>query len=130
MNTLRPGSHFMDQDLYTVETYMNNAVRIIDEKFGEGYARENPGLIGDFMKTAALDFSTNIRTRKRKEMTQAINDLACSVSDISSAIVDQMSKSSGDQLEGLTRVSKSIDGLASVVEDTAENYPSKQSGGI
>ncbi len=35
--------------------YMNEAIKVIDEKFGKGYAAKNPKLVGDFMKAAALD---------------------------------------------------------------------------
>ncbi len=57
MSNLSP-SDLMRQARDTAETYFNQAVRIIDEKFGEGYAKEHPELIAGFMKTAAKDFDT------------------------------------------------------------------------
>jgi hypothetical protein len=46
----------MNQASTTSQTYMLDAIKYIDETFGEGYAVKNPSLVGDFMKTAALDF--------------------------------------------------------------------------
>ena len=40
----------------TAHEYMLNAVDFIDRIFGNGYAKKNPGLVGDFMKASALDF--------------------------------------------------------------------------
>jgi hypothetical protein len=46
----------MEQASWTSTSYMNDAVDSIDKKFGKGYAKKNPQLIGAFMQTAALDF--------------------------------------------------------------------------
>lgn len=35
--------------------YLDYAIGEIDTKFGQGYAEANPGLVGDFMKAAALE---------------------------------------------------------------------------
>lgn len=45
----------------TAETYMMRAEDAIDEQFGKGYARANPGLVGAFMQTAALDFAATFQ---------------------------------------------------------------------
>ncbi|EOV9570216.1 hypothetical protein ACN5LI_001836 [Cronobacter turicensis] len=46
----------------TASSWMLRAVEEIDEIFGAGFAKKNPGLVGDFMKTAALDqLGMNIR---------------------------------------------------------------------
>lgn len=39
----------------TANIWMEKAVNQIDAMFGDGYAKEHPELVGDFMKTAALD---------------------------------------------------------------------------
>lgn len=44
----------------TAHEYMTEAVRRIDEQFGEGFARLNPGLVVGFMQTAALDFGASL----------------------------------------------------------------------
>ena len=46
----------MNQSKDTAHDYMMAAIRSIDEKFGEGYAKNNPQLVGDFMKTATIDY--------------------------------------------------------------------------
>lgn len=58
----------------TAETYFNQAVRIIDSKFDEGYAKAHPELIGDFMKTMAADFHTAILYQELGDLTAAIRD--------------------------------------------------------
>ncbi len=63
MSNLSPAD-LMRQASDTAETYLNRAVRIIDEKFGEGYAKAHPELIVGFMSTAAMDFHTAILHQK------------------------------------------------------------------
>ena len=46
----------MKQAGWTAGDYLEAAVEKIDKKFGKGYAKKNPQLIGAFMQTAALDF--------------------------------------------------------------------------
>lgn len=57
----------MQQSMMTAHDYMNHARRDIDELFGEGYAAKNPQLIGDYMKTAAIDLATFAGLRKISE---------------------------------------------------------------
>lgn len=35
--------------------WMREAVEAIDKQFGDGYAREHPELVADFMQAAAID---------------------------------------------------------------------------
>lgn len=44
------------QAAITANEYMLSAVDSIDRYFGEGYAKDNPALVGAFMSAAALDF--------------------------------------------------------------------------
>jgi hypothetical protein len=46
----------MRQAWMTAADYMDNAVREIDAKFGQGYAEKNPALVAGFMQAAASDF--------------------------------------------------------------------------
>jgi hypothetical protein len=41
----------------TAQNYFIDAVRIIDEKFGEGYAAKHPELVAAFMQVCASDFA-------------------------------------------------------------------------
>jgi len=53
----------------TAAEYLYKAVDEIDGKFGDGFSKEHPELVGAFMHTAALDFAATI-------ITSAIQDLA------------------------------------------------------
>lgn len=74
-NQLIPAD-LMRQARDTAETYFNQAVRIIDEKFGEGYAKEHPGLIAGFMKTAAKDFDTCMTRQALDHLSNDFDRLA------------------------------------------------------
>jgi len=39
----------------TANDYMLQAVRNIDEAFGDGYAKEHPELVGAYMQTVAIE---------------------------------------------------------------------------
>jgi len=66
-------SYWVRQAGYTAEAYFNKAVSVIDEKFGEGYAKAHPEFVAGFMNTAVQDFHTAI-------MDQAIGDLIAEIS--------------------------------------------------
>jgi hypothetical protein len=42
----------------TVSNYFNEAVDIIDARFGNGYAKANPHLIATFISACVVDFQT------------------------------------------------------------------------
>lgn len=48
----------LEQASMTASDYFHRAIETIDEKFGEGYAKDNPVLIGAFMQVSASDFHT------------------------------------------------------------------------
>jgi hypothetical protein len=58
MSNLSPGTNQMLEARDTATQYFNQAARIIDEKFGEGFAKAHPELIGHFMLTIAVSFHT------------------------------------------------------------------------
>jgi predicted DNA-binding protein len=45
----------MDQAPGTVAVYLDKAIESIDNAFGDGYAKQNPSLIGAFIQAAATD---------------------------------------------------------------------------
>lgn len=47
----------MEQAGWTADTYLGAAIKYIDKRFGKGYAKKNPQLVGAFMQTAAIDFA-------------------------------------------------------------------------
>jgi hypothetical protein len=46
---------YTDPAAIAANEYMRQAVRNIDEAFGEGYAKDHPELIGAYMQTVALE---------------------------------------------------------------------------
>jgi hypothetical protein len=42
----------------TAEEYLGDAVRAIDKKFGQDYAKKNPALVAAFMQVCAKDYAT------------------------------------------------------------------------
>lgn len=56
----------LEQSTYTGSTYLDAAIKQLDEQFGEGYAKANPVLINGVMQMMSNDFvaSTNmVRTQ-------------------------------------------------------------------
>lgn len=56
MTGMRPGKEAMQAALATTAEYMKEAEVLIDARFGAGFAKANPALLGAFMQTAAVDF--------------------------------------------------------------------------
>ena len=46
----------MRQAPMTMEYYMFESIKFIDQQFGEGYAKENPVLLAAFITGSATDF--------------------------------------------------------------------------
>jgi hypothetical protein len=63
----------------TIADYMRDAVRFIDEQFGEGYAKQNPTLVAAFIQASAQDFHTAM-------MKVAAQDLGGDLGNVSMAI--------------------------------------------
>lgn len=63
----------------TIKQYLFQAEAAIDEVFGEGFAKENPGLVGDCVKAQAEDFKTT-------SMTAAIYGVEDSISFVSGSL--------------------------------------------
>ena len=73
MSNLAP-TDLMLQARDTATQYFNQAVRIIDSKFGEGYTKAHPELIAGFMRTAASDFHTAILNQKLDDLIAEIRN--------------------------------------------------------
>jgi hypothetical protein len=48
---------------YSADYYLECAVKSIDAKLGEGFAKKHPELIAAFMQTCAIDFGLSIISR-------------------------------------------------------------------
>ena len=64
---------FLDQTGMTVHTYLHQAIKSIDEAFGDGYSKQHPELVGAFIQACALDFHTGWSTQ---EIRSALNEIA------------------------------------------------------
>lgn len=62
----------MNQAPMTAQLYMNRAQHIIDETFGDGYAKDNPELIAAFMVTCAIDYGATIVAKSIESLAPAI----------------------------------------------------------
>jgi hypothetical protein len=70
-----------DQTSATADTYFNDAIRNIDGRFGEGYAKENPSLVGDFMKVCERDFNSGILHIKLQEIRDALISMSITIEE-------------------------------------------------
>lgn len=70
----------MRQAPMTVVTYLNHIVDTLDDKFGKGYAKNNPLLVGMLVQSCAQDFHTAISA---KALTEALPDMQAAVKELS-----------------------------------------------
>ena len=113
----------MQQAKLTAESYFHTAVRVINSEFGDGYAKANPGLIGNLTRTMAADFHTAILHVELSSLTDSISNLNIGSIDSTniSQLCDSMDRSSGDMLEGCTRIAKAIEEMTGAIERTKNN---------
>lgn len=71
--------NLLRQASMTVNTYLIEGIKSIDEQFGEGYAEKHPELLCAFIKACAIDFNTSMRVavteNSAAEIAQAIDKL-------------------------------------------------------
>ena len=125
-NQLTP-SDLMHQARDTAETYFNQALRIIDEKFGEGYAKEHPELIVGFMNTAARDFDTCKKRQVLDNLSIDFNRLVDEIgiqtecqSSIDSSDINNLSDQLGESARSIAgsidSIATSLDNLSSTID--------------
>jgi len=76
----------LDQASMTAGEYLAKAVRAIDAQFGEGYAAQNPALVGAFMAAAAQDFHTAMTVAQNQRQEGALNAISDSLDRVARAI--------------------------------------------
>lgn len=76
----------LDQASMTANEYLVKAIRAIDAKFGEGYAAQNPVLVGAFMAAAAQDFHTAMTVAQNQRQEGALNAISDSLDRVARAI--------------------------------------------
>lgn len=83
MSTELNADKLMRQAPWTVNCYLQGAIREIDKAFGEGYAKAHPDLVGKFIESAAQDFHTAIIS---KEMHNLAANIGCAGQNIMSGL--------------------------------------------
>ena len=79
MTTERPTCSYneaMDQASYTANTYLWKAIEMIDQQFGEGYAKKNPGLIAPLVQAQVNDFNNTCLTGSIWEIAEKISNFS------------------------------------------------------
>ncbi len=57
-----------------IQAYLQDAIKMIDEAFGEGYSREHPELVARFIQAASMDSAAATLTQGIKGIAEAIMD--------------------------------------------------------
>jgi len=79
----------MKQAPMTASFYFQKAIEDIDNVFGKGFAKANPQLIGDYMKTSALDFLSASITSGLQDISEPLyrlQDISSALENVSNAI--------------------------------------------
>ncbi len=63
------------QSLKSTSDVLNHARREIDAQFGEGFARQNPALVGQFMVSAVADFGIGVLAKRIELIADRIDRL-------------------------------------------------------
>ena len=82
MTTERPTCSYteaMVQASYTAETYLWKAIEMIDQQFGEGYAKKNPGLIAPLVQAQVNDFNNTCLMGSIWEIAEKISNLSSAI---------------------------------------------------
>lgn len=64
----------LKQALMTAHVYLCEAIKSIDQKMGDGYAKLHPELIAAYMAAAASDFNTSVQAKSLAEASDQIAD--------------------------------------------------------
>lgn len=78
----------MLQAMDTSEGYLKRAIRSIDQELGENFAKTHPQLVGDFMKTAAMDFDTTMTRQALDYLSNDWDRLATAAENIAVSVSD------------------------------------------
>ncbi len=68
-------SEIMQQSVEEANFYMDEAIKVIDEKYGVGYAISHPDILAAFMKTAAIANLESVLLNQLENIEKAIDQL-------------------------------------------------------
>ena len=63
------------QGEYSSIENMKSAIKDIDETFGEGYAKEHPGLVGQIVMASAIDYFGTLLHIDMEKLIGVVSDL-------------------------------------------------------
>lgn len=73
----------------TAADYLHEAVRNIDAKFGAGYAKENPVLVGALVQAAASDYAASLAAAVSQDGSMNVSAISDSLDRIARAIAER-----------------------------------------
>jgi hypothetical protein len=73
--------NLMRQAPMTVNNYLNEVVKMLDEKFGEGYASKNMYLVGKLTECCCRDYEATLYAKRVQGIDEAIGYLADKLND-------------------------------------------------
>ena len=62
--------------------YLDKAADVLNAKFGDGYAKKNPALMGTYMQTASHEFRTSVWCKALWEISESLNRIADKLDDL------------------------------------------------
>ena len=62
--------------------YLDKAEDVLNAKFGDGYAKKNPALMGTYMQTASHEFRTSVWCKALWEISESLNRIAEKLDDL------------------------------------------------
>ena len=62
--------------------YLDKAADVLNAKFGDGYAKKNPALMGTYMQTASHEFRTSVWCKALWEISDSLNRIAEKLDDL------------------------------------------------
>lgn len=78
----------LQQASWTAADYLSGGIEAIDKKFGEGYAKKHPELLGAFMAAASRDLQTSLTVQALQEVARNLEALS-EIKDIARALRDR-----------------------------------------
>lgn len=75
LNISASTEELLKQAPMTAQTYFHAAIRTINERFGETYAREHPELVGAFVAACAQDFHTSMMGLAAQDLCERLSGI-------------------------------------------------------
>ena len=94
----------LDDSCETATQLLDNAVGVLDAKFGEGYSVEHPKLVGAFMAVAFRDHASGKLNENLSAIAEYINRLGNNDADTRIGALEALGKVFDDRLSELGEI--------------------------